>query len=156
MLIKITGSILQGFGLLYFLVFSVGAGALGLYTLITGKPAALTELGNAITVLSFFGVIPLGLLILGSELIKKATSSSYFPNKIFEILAKLVIVPISIALSAPLAVIMVPFLAYRYYQYRKGIETGTARFVKWAIESWYITLTLYITLVLGVLFTLVL
>jgi hypothetical protein len=149
----ILGALLQLFGLLFLLIFSIGAGALGLYTLITGQPAALTELGNAITVLSFFGAIPLGLLTLGSMLIKKATSNSYFPNMIFEILAKLVIVPISIGLSASLAVIMVPFLAYRYYQYKKGMETGTSRFVKWAIGSWYITLTLYIVLVLVVLFT---
>jgi hypothetical protein len=155
-MLKMIGSLLQGFGLLFFLVFSVSAGALGIYTLISGQSGFATELGNAITVISFFGAVPLGLLVLGSMLIKKATSNSFFPNKTFEILAKLVIVPISIALSASLAVIMVPFLAYRYYQHRKGVETGTVRFVKWACEDWYMTLTLYIVLVLSTLFTLVL
>ena len=137
------------------MIFSVGAGALGLYTLVTGQPSATTELGNFITVLSFFGAIPLGLLLLGFMFVKKATDGSYFPNTVFESVGKLVIVPIVVALASSLAIIMVPFLLYRYYQYKKGTETGTVRFIKWAAKGWYVTIPTYVLLVMITLSTLV-
>ena len=148
MLLKITGSILQGFGLLYFLLFSVGASALSLYTLFTGQSGAVTtELGGLLTVLSFFGAVPLGLLVVGFILVKNATGNSYFPNKAFETVGKLAFVPISIALGSSFFIITVPFLIYTFYRYKMGVETNTVRFIKWAVKDWYITLFIYAVIV---------
>lgn len=106
-----------------------------------------TELGNTLTGLSFFGFIPLVLLIIGFALVRK-TSNLYFSNVTVETLGKLVIVPISVVLAASLAIIMVPFLAYRFYQYKKGLETDTIKFIKWTTKGWYVTLPIYVLLVL--------
>jgi hypothetical protein len=148
---KIIGSLLQGIGLFYFLILPICGSAFGLYALLTGKSEVLAEFGNAATVLSFLGFFPLALLILGSFLVKEATKISCFPNRVFEILAKIVIVPVYIAFAVSLAAIMVPFLAYSYYQYKKGVETGTVRFFKWAVKDWCVTLISYVLLVLSVL-----
>jgi hypothetical protein len=150
---KTIGILFQWIGLLYFLIFPVGGVALELYTLQTGVSSAFTDLGNAITVLSFLGAVPLGLFVIGLILTKRATGT-YFVGRALNILAKIVIVPISMLLAGSLAIITVPYFAYRYYQYRKGLESGVVRFVKWAYEDWSITVPLFVTLVLGTFFIL--
>lgn len=149
-MVKIVGVFFQVFGLLFGLLFSVGVGALGLYEIYTGRPSALTELGNMLTVLSFFGAIPIGLLILGFALVKKATGGRYYTHNIFELLGKLVSVPLGVAFAVSAAIITVPMLIYSYFQYKKGIENGVIRFIKWTLKDWWITLMLYSILVFAV------
>jgi hypothetical protein len=144
-------SLFQLIGFLLIIFYSVSAVALSIYKPLFNQSNAVEESLAALSLLlgvSGVGIIIVFGFILSFVYIKDANNGSYFSNATSEMIGKIAIIPAYVGLCIGLPFIMVPFLAYRFYQYKKGIETDTVKFIKWAQKGWRFTLLTYILLVL--------